>query len=104
YESIPFKDGFLTIIINKPKKTGKMPGLLFIPGYTCSSIDGLSEKHPYGRIVRSYADSGYVVVRVEKSGLGDNQNTVDCSLTNLYDEVACFQAGYQRDRLHPGKS
>lgn len=98
YESIPFKDGFLTIIINKPKKTWKMPGLLFIPGYTCSSIDGLSEKHPYGRIVRTYADSGYVVVRVEKSGLGDNQNTIDCSLTNLYDEVACFQAGLDKLR------
>jgi uncharacterized protein len=98
YESVPFRGGTLSIIINKPKKTGKLPAMLFIPGYTCSSIDGLSENHPYGRIVRAYADSGYVVLRVEKSGLGDSQNTVDCSLTNLYDEVANFQAGLDKLR------
>ena len=97
-ERVPFKGGFLSVIINKPKKSGKMPAMLFIPGYTCSSIDGLSEKHPYGRIVRAYADSGYVVVRVEKSGLGDSQNTPECSFTNLYDEVASFQAGLEKLR------
>jgi uncharacterized protein len=96
YEKAPYQNGFLSVIITKPKKEGKLPVLLFIPGYTCVSMDGLSLNHPYGRIIRAYTDSGYVVVRVEKSGMGDSQNTPDCSTTNLYDEVACFQAGFDK--------
>lgn len=96
YESISFKGGKLSVIINKPNGEGKKPAILFIPGYTCSSVDGLTENHPYGRIVRAFSDAGFVVVRVEKSGLGDSQNTPDCSSTNLYDEVESFQAGFDK--------
>jgi uncharacterized protein len=101
YESVPYKEGKLSVIINKPKKEGKLPAILFIPGYTCSSIDNLSENHPYGRIVRAFSDAGYVVVRVEKSGLGDSQNTPDCSLTNLNDEVESFTAGLNKLKSLP---
>lgn len=93
YESVAFKNGRLSVIINKPHVEGKLPAVLFIPGYTCSSVDNLPESNPYGRIVRAYSDAGYVVVRVEKSGLGDSQNTIDCSETDLIDEIESFTAG-----------
>jgi pimeloyl-ACP methyl ester carboxylesterase len=96
YESVAFRNGKLNVIINKPRKEGKLPALLFIPGYTCSSIDNLPENHPYGRVIRAFSDAGYVVVRVEKSGLGDSQNTPDCASTTLYDEVESFQAGLDK--------
>lgn len=96
YESIPFKGGKLSVIINRPNGEGKMPAILFIPGYTCSSVDGLTDNHPYGRIVRAFSEAGFVVIRVEKSGLGDSQNTPDCSSTTLYDEVDSFQAGFDK--------
>lgn len=101
YESIPFKGGKLSVIINKPNGEDKKPAILFIPGYTCSSVDGLTENHPYGRIVRAFSDAGFVVVRVEKSGLGDSQNTPDCSSTTLYDEVESFQAGFDKMKSLP---
>jgi uncharacterized protein len=96
YESVPYKSGKLSVIINKPRKLGKMPAVLFIPGYTCSSIDALRESDPYGRIVRAFSDAGYVVVRVEKSGLGDCENTPDCSTTDLKAEVENFEAGLKK--------
>jgi hypothetical protein len=39
-----YKGGQLRVIINKPFKENKMPAMLFIPGYTCSSIDELTKR------------------------------------------------------------
>jgi pimeloyl-ACP methyl ester carboxylesterase len=101
YDRIPFRGGQLSVIINKPEGNGKFPAVLFIPGYTCSSVDGLTPDHPYGHIVNAFHQAGFVVVRVEKSGLGDSQNTPDCSTTTLMDEVASFTAGFQKMKTLP---
>lgn len=101
YDRVPYKNGFLSAIVNKPAGKGKFPAVLFIPGYTCSSVDGLTEEHPYGRIVNDFHQAGFVVLRVEKSGLGDSQNTVDCSATTLLDEVESFKAGFQKLKQLP---
>ena len=78
YDEAQYKGGQLRVIINKPFKENKMPAMLFIPGYTCSSIDELTSDHPYKRIVDAYVDAGYVTLRIEKSGLGDIKNTPPC--------------------------
>jgi hypothetical protein len=93
YDQAPFRNGQLRVIINKPRMEGKMPAMLFIPGYTCSSIDNLADNHPYKRIVNAYANDGYVTLRIEKSGLGDSRNTLDCESCDLYDEIENFEAG-----------
>lgn len=101
YDQVAFRNGKLSVIINKPKKEGKHPTMLFIPGYTCSSLDNLPENYAYARIIKAYSDAGFVVVRVEKSGMGDSQNTPDCSATNLYDEIENFQAGLDKLKTLP---
>jgi uncharacterized protein len=75
YEQANYKDGQLRVIINKPYVEGKLPAMLFIPGYTCSSIDNLPSYHPYKRIIDAYVDASFVTLRIEKSGLGDSKNT-----------------------------
>lgn len=96
YTEADYRGGQLRVIINKPHKEGKMPGMLFIPGYTCSSIDNLTPDHPYKRIVDSYVDAGYVTLRIEKSGLGDSQNTPSCESCDLKDEVENFEVGLRK--------
>lgn len=93
YDSAPYKGGRLSVIINRPRKPGKLPAVLFIPGYTCSSVDGLSANHPYKRIVKGFGDAGYVVLRIEKSGLGSSQNTPPCQEMDLKEEIANFEQG-----------
>lgn len=93
YSSVPFRNGSLRSIINKPHKEGKLPAMLFIPGYTCSSIDGLPDDHPYKRIIDIFVDHGFVTYRVEKSGLGDSQNTPSCESCDLQDEIENFTVG-----------
>lgn len=101
YTFTPYQSGELRTIINKPKVEGKLPAMLFIPGYTCTSIDGLESNHPYKRIIDAYVDAGYVTLRIEKSGLGDSRNTIKCEECDLYDEVEGFYNGLKKLKSLP---
>lgn len=101
YTDAPYKDGKLRVIINKPKKSGKLPALLFIPGYTCSSIDNLPSNHPYKRIIDEYANAGFLTLRIEKSGLGDSENTPACESCDLFDEIENFEVGLKKLKSLP---
>ena len=101
YDEAPYRGGQLRVIINKPFKEEKMPAMLFIPGYTCSSIDELTNDHPYKRIVDAYVDAGYVTLRIEKSGLGDSKNTPPCESCDLQDEIENFEVGLKKLKSLP---
>jgi photosystem II stability/assembly factor-like uncharacterized protein/dienelactone hydrolase len=101
YDDANYKGGQLRVIINKPFKENKMPAMLFIPGYTCSSIDELKNDHPYKRIVDAYVDAGYVTLRIEKSGLGDSKNTPACEDCDLLDEIENFEVGLKKLKSLP---
>ena len=101
YDEAPYKGGQLRVIVNKPFKENKMPAMLFIPGYTCSSIDELTNDHPYKRIVDAYVDAGYVTLRIEKSGLGDSKNTPPCESCDLLDEIENFEVGLKKLKSLP---
>lgn len=101
YDKVSYKSGQLRIIINKPFNKSKMPAMLFIPGYTCNSIDDLPNNHPYKRIVDAYVDAGYVTLRVEKSGLGDSKDTPPCESCDLLDEVENFEVALKKLKSLP---
>lgn len=92
YDRVAMGDGFLSLIITKPKGEGKFPVVLFIPGYMCYSLDNIGT-HPYGRIADLLTRAGYAVVRVEKSGEGASVNTPDCRSIGFREEVDGFRAG-----------
>jgi photosystem II stability/assembly factor-like uncharacterized protein/pimeloyl-ACP methyl ester carboxylesterase len=96
YDEANFRGGQLRVIINKPFKENKMPAMLFVPGYTCSSIDELTNDHPYKRIIDAYVDAGYTTMRIEKSGLGDSKNTPSCESCDLMDEIENFEVGLKK--------
>lgn len=93
YDEAPYKGGLLRVIINKPPGHGPHPAMLFIPGYTCSSIDNLRESDPYRRMIDVFAKEGFVTLRIEKSGLGDSFLTPECESCDLMDEIENFRAG-----------
>jgi photosystem II stability/assembly factor-like uncharacterized protein/pimeloyl-ACP methyl ester carboxylesterase len=101
YDQAAYKGGLLRVIINKPFKKSLMPAMLFIPGYTCSSIDELTDDHPYKRMIDAYVEAGYVTLRIEKSGLGDSQNTPPCSSCDLLDEIENFEVGLKKLKSLP---
>lgn len=94
YGQVQFQDGWLRTIVTKPKGEGKFPAILFIPGYNCSSIDNFN-LGAYGKLIRGWNERGYAVLRVEKSGLGDNQNTPPCQEVDMFTEIETFETGYR---------
>lgn len=96
YDEVKFKDGYIRIIVNKPKlQQEKFKTIMFIPGYMCYSLDNLG-KHPYGQVVQKLSERGYCVVRVEKLAMGDCMNTPDCFDVGYFTELEGFEAGFQK--------
>lgn len=95
YDEVPFQGGILRTIINKPKQPGKRPTILFVPGYPCASYDGMSPIHPYRKLLDDFIKKGYVVMRVEKPGMGDGEFPKPCVELDIETENAAFEAGYQ---------
>ncbi len=94
YDEIPFQEGILRSIVNKPKEAGKRPAILFIPGYPCASYDGMSPIHPYRKLIDDFVQKGYVVMRVEKPGMGDGLFPTPCDQLSIETENDAFEAGY----------
>lgn len=66
-------------IITKPKKPGPHPGFMFIQGFSPISYDYVLSTATGdvatidGPLLHSFADSGFVTIRVEKPGVGDSE-------------------------------
>ena len=95
YDEVPFAGGYLRTITSKPKGNGPFKTIFFIQGYTCVSMDNLG-KHPYGQLFDKLTEKGYVVMRSEKPGMGDNLNTPDCDQIGFTKEVDAFETAYKK--------
>lgn len=95
YDKVKFMNGWERVIISKPRTAGKHKAIMLIQGYTCYSLDNIG-KHPYGQLVDKLCDKGYVVMRAEKPGMGDDTNTPDCADIDFYTELNAFAAAYEK--------
>jgi alpha-beta hydrolase superfamily lysophospholipase len=84
----------LRTIVRKPKLDGSLPAVLLIPGYNCGSIENYNQGS-YGELIKSWLYHGFVVVTIEKSGLGDSYNCQPCMETDLVSDIQIFDAGYK---------
>ena len=102
YESIPFKKGLLRAIISKPTNVAqKLPTILFIQGYPCSEIVDIDTANPYRRITDGLTRAGYVVMRVEKPGVGDCLNTPNCGDIDFETECEAFETALLHLKKRP---
>ena len=100
YGQVPFRQGLLRTITYAPQTPGKHPAILFIPGFPCRSIDDY-ENTPYSQLIEGWSKLGYVVMLVEKPGLGDNLQTPDCLQIDLFTEIEAFEQGLLHLKQHP---
>jgi len=96
YDEVNFLGGKVRLIINKPVKAEKMPAILFIQGYPCSSIDNLNSNHPYKKLIETLVSKGMVVMRAEKLGMGDCLNTPNCYDVDMITETNAFTEAYKK--------
>lgn len=95
YDWVQYGQCSLRTIVRKPKSTaGKLPAVLLVPGYNCGSIEGYTQGS-YSHLIKSWVDNGFVVVTIEKTGLGDSYNCEPCSEATLVTDIRTFDAGYR---------
>jgi pimeloyl-ACP methyl ester carboxylesterase len=91
-----------TIVTRPAGARGKLPSLILVPWLSCSSVEVLNR--PQGGMSRLLAgivrDSGFLVMRVEKPGVGDSEGP-PCSATDLTTEMAGERAALAQLRAHP---
>src|SRR5688572_15094506 len=69
YDWVDFRNGWLRTITYKPKTGTKHPAILLVPGYGCGSIENYPLSYN-GRLIKEWVQKGFVVVTIEKSGMG----------------------------------
>jgi dienelactone hydrolase len=88
-------------VIQKPTNaTGKLPAVLFIQGIYCSPTVDLPAGHPYYELLTPIAQKGYVVFRVERSGLSDSEGK-PCGQLGFLDELAGYKAALKQLQALP---
>ena len=99
YDSVNYKNNQLRSIIYRPKLANsnvKFPAVYFVQGYTCASIDdGLFPNSTSQQLLKSIAQAGYVVYKIEKFGVGDSIGDLKCSEIDFTTELAGFNAGLE---------
>jgi pimeloyl-ACP methyl ester carboxylesterase len=97
YDAVNAPNVTLRSILTMPSgKTGKLPAILFIQGFDCSSIDWpLSEPNLPRELIYRLTKAGFVVMRSEKSGVGDSTGA-PCRDMGFHDEVSLFTSALKK--------
>jgi alpha-beta hydrolase superfamily lysophospholipase len=96
YDEVAYYRGYLRTIIHKPAGTAPFPTVFFVQDYDCSSIDFSRDTlSPTKQLVDGWVKAGYVVVRVEKPGVGESEGTKDCARIDFNEELTAFQNTYE---------
>jgi uncharacterized protein len=93
YGEIPYIQGYIRTIVNKPEGNGPFPAVFYLQGYTCSSIDNLSPASAVKQLIEALVNRGYAVFRMEKPGVGDTYNLPDCRQIDYETELNAFKHG-----------
>ena len=91
----------LHTIITRPRTSGMLPAVFVVGWLSCDSVE-----YPYGAgndgfgifLTRLAEQSGFVIVRMDKPGVGDSQGV--CSKADFDEELAGYKAAFASLRKH----
>jgi pimeloyl-ACP methyl ester carboxylesterase len=92
YDAVRAPNAVLRSILTKPRGSeGRLPAVLFMQGIDCSTVERLPSGEPgvIGDLVYGLTRAGFVVMRTERSGVGDSTGT-PCRDIGFQDEVAGY--------------
>jgi pimeloyl-ACP methyl ester carboxylesterase len=100
YDSATAAGALRRTIITKPRDTKRHPAVLFVGGIGCYSLDAApAVVNGYIGLIQEMTRRGFVVMRVEKSGIGDSEG-VPCPLQDFDNELAGYRAGLEKLRKY----
>jgi uncharacterized protein len=100
YDSVRANDALRRTIITRPHMKGKRPAVLFAGGIGCYSLDNAPPAvDGYIALIHELTRKGFVVMRVEKSAMGDSEG-IPCQLQDFENELAGYRAGLKKLRTY----
>lgn len=73
YQAISVDGSLRRVIVTRPKNDGRHPAILYLAGIGCFSQESLDLGSPDAKLLYGLTRTGFVTMRVEKSGMGDSQ-------------------------------
>lgn len=94
YDEVKDGDIYLRAIIHKPFGNGKFPAVYYLQGFACASVEvPYNSNQPMQQLIDGWVKAGYIVYRVEKPGVGDSDDKLDCFRINYQEELEGFENG-----------
>ncbi|MCC6280626.1 MAG: alpha/beta fold hydrolase [Saprospiraceae bacterium] len=91
YGSVKVNDDRMRSICTRPRKSGKLPAVLFIQGVGCYSLDTpLDTSSVEVQLLNNLTRNGFVTFRVDKPGQGDSQGG-PCSSVDFEEEADVYR-------------
>lgn len=88
YNATKSAAGVQRLIVSKPKAVKKSPAIIFIGGIGCYSLDNaLDTTYNETQLLNSLTRSGFICIRAEKPGMGDNAKCKPCSEVSFLEEL-----------------
>ncbi|HEY6327411.1 MAG TPA: alpha/beta fold hydrolase [Candidatus Cybelea sp.] len=93
YRDVVVDNSLRRTILTLPSDAARpLPAVLIIGGIGCFSVDvAANAEDPYLRLAHDLARAGYVVMRLEKSGIGDSQGP-SCANVDFEAEMRAYRA------------
>ncbi len=90
YDSIAVNSNLIRVITTIPKNNNiKLPAIVYFTGLSCNSTElsliPTTQVNALRELLYGLAESGYAVIRYDRSGVGDSQG--DCSILDFHNEV-----------------
>jgi pimeloyl-ACP methyl ester carboxylesterase len=97
YDAVDAPEATLRSLVTIPNgNTRKLPAILFLQGFDCSSVDWpLPEPNLTRELIYRLTRAGFVVMRTEKSGVGESTGR-PCRDVGFRDEVALFTSALRK--------
>lgn len=91
YKAVKTVNGLQRLIISRPPDNKKHPVLVFIGGIGCYSLDfPMDDKRSEVQLLNKLTREGYVCVRAEKPGVGDNMRCTPCEEVSFNHEIESY--------------
>jgi pimeloyl-ACP methyl ester carboxylesterase len=96
YTSVKTVNGIQRLIVSKPLNKQRSPVVVFIGGIGCYSLDTpMDTLRSETQLLNKLTRDGYVCVRAEKPGVGDNLKCTPCAEVSFNDEVSGYVSAIQ---------